>query len=267
MFKCTVNGNNTFSVLEWYFGGVGDCYIKFVDATYSEIEAAFPDKEIISNIKITDDSQPDYLESFNIYLTRKQIAVTTESLSQVSSQENSQKIEQVEKEVITVTLKTPTADQQINGIADYVGYVFNPDGLSLIEYKNYAINNSKNELANYLLQHPLQSNVHKGEMKSYAITENKQILLLLELTCAQQAQESEIPYQPSWNASGEACTYDWTIDELKTLAFQINQVVKPLISYQQTVEEEIINKNSIDEIKALNIDFNAHDPRNTQSEE
>lgn len=266
MFQCTIN-NVTLPIKEWYFG-VGDNYLKFIDTEYSTVDQCLPDNGIITNVKITDDSQPDYLENHDVYLTRKSLTVENEIVDVITQiGESGQNIEQVTKKVFTVFLGTPTTDMQVDNLANYVGYVANPDSLSLADYKNYAINQSKTDLANYLLQHPLQSNVHKNTMKSYAITENKQILLLMELVCAQQAAEFEIPYQPSWNASGEACTYDWTIDELKTLAFQINQVVKPLISYQQTVEEEIINKNSIDEIKALNIDFNAHDPRNTQSEE
>ena len=265
MFQCTVN-NKTLPIKEWYFG-VGDNYLKFIDTEYSSVDECFPDNGIITNVKITDDSQPDYLENHDVYLTRKSITVENEVVDVITPVgESGQNIEQVTKKVISVFLGTPTTDMQVNNIAEYIGYVANPDSLSLGDYKNYAINKSKNDLANYLLQHPLQSNVHKNTLKSYAITENKQILLLMELVCAQQAAESEIPYQPSWNASGESCTYDWTIDELKTLAFQINQVVKPLISYQQTVEEEIMSKESVEDIKAIVIDFSAHDPRNTQSD-
>lgn len=266
MYKCTIN-NVTYPVKEWYFG-IGDNYVKFIDTEYSLIDKLFAKNTIIRAVKITDDTSESYIEDYDVYLTRKMITVSNEDVSVTTlSEEGTPITNQENKEVITVFLGMPAVDTQIDNIADYVGYIENPDSLSLEDYKNYAINQSKTTLANYLLQNPLQSNVHGNTPKHYAITENKQILLLLELTCALQAQELEIPYQPSWNASGEACTYDWTVDELRTLAFQINQVVKPLISYQQTVEEQIIEKSSIDEIKAIEIDFDAHDPRNTQSED
>lgn len=262
MFQCTVNGK-TFETNEWFFGE-GDNFIKLLNANFNDVNSAFPKKTIITNVKITDTTQPDYLENFDVYLSRKSIVVETQTISKITESEGTQHIDYEDVDVIIVTLNTPTSDLQIQNVANYVGYVMNPDSLSLEEYKNYTINNSKNELANYLLAHPLQSDVHKSILKNYAITENKQILLLMELMCAQQAQEASIPYQPSWNASGEACTYDWTIDELKTLAFQINQVVKPLISYQQSIEEQIISKETITEIKSIVVDFASHDPRNSQ---
>jgi hypothetical protein len=46
----------------------------------------------------------------------------------------------------------------------------------------------------------------------------------------QVAQQSVIDYQASWNATGEDCTYDWTIEGLKQLAFEIENVVRPLIN-------------------------------------
>lgn len=267
MFQCTVNGN-TLPVKEWYFAAsVGNSYIKFIDSSYTSVDKTFKDNMIITNIKITDTTQPDYIENYDVYLTRKSITVSNETINEMSEEDNSQNIKQVTKQIITLYLDAPTTDVQVNNIADFVGYIPNPDSLSVEDYKKYTINKSKLELADYLLQHPLQSNVHGDTSKYYAITENKQILLLMELACAQQAKEADILYQPSWNASGEACTYDWTIEELKTLAFQINQVVKPLISYQQAIEETIIGKTSIDEIKLIEIDFDAHDPRNADSSE
>ena len=70
------------------------------------------------------------------------------------------------------------------------------------------------------------------------------------------AKQSGRPYQPSWNATGEVCSYDWTIEELVQLAMEIEATVRPLVSYQQTIENKIKKCTTMDELKAVVINYN-----------
>ena len=66
-----------------------------------------------------------------------------------------------------------------------------------------------------------------------------------------------ISYQPSWNESGKACTYDWTLLELQELSFEITSVVKPLVSKQQALESAINSCDSKDAVAAIEINYEA----------
>ena len=170
----------------------------------------------------------------------------------------------------------------------------NPDELTLPELKEYLISNSKTALAEYLASNPISSSVHGGVTKRYSITSEKQTHLMAMIMMTANMEEARISgmkqfyetqytgkesitfeefmvgvenatittggvtfnkYQPSWNAVGEPCTYDWTLNELKQLAAEIEAVVRPLISRQQTMEVQIKEARSIEEAKAVNLSF------------
>ena len=69
-------------------------------------------------------------------------------------------------------------------------------------------------------------------------------------------------FQPSWNARGEECTYDWTLEELVVLGADIEAKVRPLVSLQQSMESQIMAATSRDEILEVVITFD-----NVDSEE
>ena len=72
---------------------------------------------------------------------------------------------------------------------------------------------------------------------------------------AQMALASGAEYNPSWNASGEECTYDWTLEELTQLAFEIEAMVRPLVSRQQSMEVAINEATNVDTLNAIDITF------------
>lgn len=259
---CKINGREL-PIKEWFFVDNG-VYLKFTDTTYDSVDKFIPKDEIITNIIIIkDEGTIDKKEdNYSVYLDRK--SLTSEEVMvnvMEQSKDNVNIVKSVPMTIYSVSLGKPYIDNDVKAIKDYIGYVSNPEELSLEDYKKYSIKLSKDELENYLFNNPLRSNVHGNEYKLYSITGNKQILLLMELSCAKEAEEASIPYQPSWNASGESCTYDWTIDELRRLAFEINAIVKQLVSYQQKLEEQINEKISIEEIKEIEFDFRSSDPR------
>ena len=121
--------------------------------------------------------------------------------------------------------------------------------------KLQKIEKSKQNLQEYLEKTKLVSSVHGGIEKNYSITSEKQQYLASMILTSQMSLASGVKYQPSWNASGEECTYDWTLEELTQLAFEIEAMVRPLISQQQTMEVAINNAITIDELNAIDITF------------
>jgi len=123
--------------------------------------------------------------------------------------------------------------------------------LDLNGLKDYRIQQSKINLATYLATHTVTSDAHKGVAAEYSMTADKQSQLMAVIMMCTLNPE----YQPSWNASGEVCTYDWTLDELQVLAATIEATVRPLVSKQQTIEVEIKNAETIEAVKAIDITF------------
>lgn len=121
--------------------------------------------------------------------------------------------------------------------------------------KRQRIAQSKINLEAYLEEHPITSNCRGGADKKYSITKEKQSLLTQMILVTQLALQAGIQYQPSWNAQGEPCTYDWSIEELQQLAFEIEAVVRPLVSHQQTVEAEINATETKEAALAISIVF------------
>lgn len=129
------------------------------------------------------------------------------------------------------------------------------DTCTLEDLKAYQTVKSKENLETYLSKNPITSTCHGGVEKLYTITKDKQALLTQMILISQVAIQSGIPYQPSWNAQGEPCTYDWTIPELQQLAFEIEAVVRPLISHQQTMEADINLATTKEAILVVSIEF------------
>lgn len=131
----------------------------------------------------------------------------------------------------------------------------NPDICTMEELKVYLIAKSKENLENYLATHPVTSKCHGGKEKQYSITKDKQVLLANMILMCQAAAQSGTEYQPSWNAAGEPCSYDWTVQELLQLAFEAEAVVRPLISHQQTIEAEINTASTKEDALAISVEF------------
>ena len=120
--------------------------------------------------------------------------------------------------------------------------------MSLEEAIAYKIKQSKLALAAFLENATITSSCHKSEEARYSVTSEKQQYLISMITISELAIAAGIEYQPSWNATGEPCTYDWTVDELKQLAFEMESFVRPLVSKQQAIETEIKACTTVEEV-------------------
>ena len=132
--------------------------------------------------------------------------------------------------------------------------VVDPASMGFDELKAYLIKKTKTDLEAYLAANPVSSTAHKNTAALYACTAEKQALLTSAIAIAQlQAAAGNTAYQPSWNATGAECTYDWTLEELVALAMDIEATVHPLVTAQQKME--VFIKNASDTATLLAKDF------------
>lgn len=177
-----------------------------------------------------------------------QIEELTKSLAEVKK--TADKVTDVQATVTNMQSTLGVATDDIEAIEKKIADV-NEDELDLAGLKEYRIKLSKVNLATYLKEHPVTSSAHQDKEGLYSITEEKQSLLMAMIMMA----TLNPTYQPSWNTVGEPCSYDWTLDELKALAADIEKVVRPLISKQQKMESDINKAETIEAVKAISIVF------------
>lgn len=127
---------------------------------------------------------------------------------------------------------------------------------SIEEYLNSAketkIIQSKEMLASYLEANPLLW----IDGQYYSITAEKQAQLTSKLMAASAAQTMSTDYHLTWNSTGEVCR-EWTLEDLYALAFAIDSRVTALVTYQQNKEVAIRNAKTIEDVKAIAIDYDS----------
>lgn len=126
-----------------------------------------------------------------------------------------------------------------------IGYEYFPTELKLNK-----IQESKNDLKEYLEQHPIKWT--DGEY--YSITSEKQNQLTSKIMAATMAKGASIPYVLKWNSTGDVCK-EWSLEDLTALAFEIDRVVTLLVTYQQEKEVEIQNCSTIGELNSIVVDY------------
>lgn len=115
--------------------------------------------------------------------------------------------------------------------------------------KARRIQQSNDDLKDYLLAHPLEWN---GEY--YAITQEKQNQLTSKINVAQAKAQLGVPYELKWNTTGEVCV-EWELADLLALAFAIDERVSKLVEYQQRQEKKIKNAQTMEELNAIEMDY------------
>lgn len=150
---------------------------------------------------------------------------------------------------------TEAISQVLNDIKQEINPSIDIESCTIEMFKAWQIKQSKSNLDSYFINNTIISSCHQSAAKQYSITRDKQTLLTQMIMMTQIAYQANIPYQPSWNASGEPCTYDWTLEELQQLAFEIEQIVRPKVSHQQTLESQINACETKNEVYAIDITF------------
>ena len=215
--------------------------------------------------KATDMSEKLQNVSSDLKDTTKKTTDMSEKLQNVSSdlREATKKTTEMSK---TLTSQVETVTNLGNKTAEIKSTVESliPETditkMSLEDAKAFRVKESNVELAAFLAANPITSTCHKGVAATYSITKEKQTYLQAMILTTQMAIQAGIEYQPSWNATGEPCSYDWTLAELQQLAFEIESVVRPLVSAQQKIEASINACTSIEELQAIVIAYVIADP-------
>lgn len=126
---------------------------------------------------------------------------------------------------------------------------------TLENYKLKMISELEHNFEIYLYNNPVESDCHGGVTALYTITKEKQSLLMQEIMLSERSKEMNIDYTPSWNAHNCEATNDWTLDELYQLSFDISNVVKPLVAEEQSIDAEIRNATTFDELLSIDVSF------------
>ena len=111
---------------------------------------------------------------------------------------------------------------------------------------------SKTQLSDYLLCHPMQWT----DGQRYAITAEKQQQLTSKIMSATLAAQTGTPYSLTWNATGEECQA-WTLENLTALAFAIDARVTSLVSYQQAQEVAMRDAPTLEALEAIPVDYDS----------
>lgn len=111
---------------------------------------------------------------------------------------------------------------------------------------------SKAQLSDYLLAHPMQW----IDGQRYAITAEKQQQLTGKIMSATLAAQTGTPYSLTWNATGQECQA-WTLENLTALAFAIDARVTSLVSYQQAQEVAMREASTLEALEAIPVDYDS----------
>lgn len=149
----------------------------------------------------------------------------------------------------------PTMQETVEGLNDVVKEItYNVDEkkLTLGELKEYLIKKSKKNLQEYLASHPMTV----GE-KTFSITEGKQNQLTGMLNAYKYAQSINMEIPLTWNETGGVCE-PYSYDELVNIYLHMLETVKPIVTYQQTMEIKINEAKTKEEVYSVDVTFDEY---------
>ena len=151
---------------------------------------------------------------------------------------------------IDLAEKVTKLEKQVNPVIDEAS-------MSLDEYKTYRIGQSKLALQTYIAEHPIVATIHNGKEGTYSITEEKQTLMTQQYLSYNIAKTIDPEHAVlTWNETGEVCE-TWTEEEFTKLLLLVRSTVYPLVSYQQSLEKQIMACNDKTEVAAIEIDYSS----------
>lgn len=156
-----------------------------------------------------------------------------------------------------IVLKSPNITDRLKELEGKINPFVNEALLSLDEYKQLKIDESKSVLKDYLELHPITSTVHSGIVGTYSITEENQNRMVQNYLSYQiEKTVSPSTAKLTWNQTGEECE-EFTEEEFLALIVEVKARVYPLVSYQQSIEKKIRNAKSKEEIASINYSYDS----------
>lgn len=226
--------------------------IKFVSQTASDNHTASGDYRIERIIEVNDEkSLNDIRRAFNY-----------DYVIVVNNDVKENMIYDVDKNIIVNELGNQiypptTPDEQfvqMKRAIDELTFNVDINTLKLEELHDYLIKKSKNNLETYLFEHPMILNG-----KSYTVTSDKQAQLTGILNAYNYAKDIGIDLSLTWNETGKECK-PYTYEKLVQLYLKILAYVKPLVSYQQSIEVKIRKTSSPEQALGIDISFKNYVP-------
>lgn len=132
---------------------------------------------------------------------------------------------------------------------------------SLEELIQYRINESKEELACYLENHPLVSKCHGGKTGTYTITQDKQNQFMSKFTAHMELERAGVEDTMTWNETGKNCEA-WTDEECRAFIEEWNAITSALVNEQQNIEMELVACETKEDALNIEISYEEADPRN-----
>jgi len=201
--------------------------IHFPELTdYDLLMEAYRSDDALSEITISDDNGEQFI--YVDYVIRISIALKcVESDTEAGTAANHW--------IMTVAQLTET-DKELRRVVDVISQ--SPSTLTLQEYKDVRIQESKNLLEKYLNEHPLISNCKDGIFAPYSATIDKQNLFTGQAVLYYFNTLNGIPDTLTWNEKGKPCV-PWTMEEAIVFMNAMKAYTKPLVSAQQQYEVDI----------------------------
>lgn len=135
-------------------------------------------------------------------------------------------------------------------------YIPTPEELEVMfqQNKTNKIALSKTMLAEFLENNPIHSSAHNGIEGIYSITNEKQTLMMSQYMTYQIEKAVSPNAKLTWNETGKAYE-EWTEEEFLQLILEIKAYIYPLVSYQQHIEEAIVECTTQEEMDKIVIDY------------
>ena len=157
-------------------------------------------------------------------------------------------------EMLTVPLDFDFSQLITTQDPDYVPQEPSDTGNELSQLQENQIKLSKLNLSAYLETHPLFSTFKYEEGRYYNVTSEKQQQMTSKMMLNELYKAQGIPYELTWNDTGNICE-PCTEVELATLSMQVDAYVTPLIKMQQTIEVEIKNATTQEEVLQIDVTY------------
>lgn len=132
-----------------------------------------------------------------------------------------------------------------------------PNEQPIEQLKQAKILQTKSLEKDFLASVKLPSKAHNNTLGYYSVTSEKQSLLMGNFFAYQLEKTLNPEAKLTWNESGKSCETcgEWTEEEVTKLMLEIKGFVKPVVSYQQHLEEQINACETVAEVEGIVIDY------------
>lgn len=217
--------------------------IHFPELTdYNLLMSAYSNEDALSEITLIDTNNEQFI--YMDYVIRVSLALTFVS--------NSDDINLASNHWIMTVAQLTETDKELRRAVDAI--TKSPSTMTLQEYKEARIEQSKTLLEKYLNDHPLITSCKGGIFAPYSATTDKQNLFIGQAVIYYFNYINEIPDTLTWNEKGKPCV-PWTMQEAILFMNAMKAYTKPLVSAQQQYEVDILALTTKAEVEAYNIDY------------